>query len=71
MELIAVSHDPPQSMPVSVPFFTPSLHEGPAHVPPLQIRLWQSVLATHPTPPVHVLPNDVAQMPPQSTPVSF
>lgn len=32
---------PPQSTPDSLPFFTPSLHEGATHLPPVQTLLTQ------------------------------
>src|SRR6185295_2910491 len=31
-------------MPVSAPFFTPSVQLGPAHIPPMHTPFWQSPL---------------------------
>jgi hypothetical protein len=57
---------PPQSMPVSVPFFTPSEQRGTWHTPPVHTPLVQSPANAQVTPLAHgeQLP------PPQSTPVS-
>jgi hypothetical protein len=58
------AHEPPQSMPVSVPFLIPSVHE--TQEPLKQVPLLQSASATH------ALPREqpTAQTPPQSTSVS-
>jgi len=37
------AHPPPQSASVSVPFFTPSLHDAPEQLPLVQTRLTQSL----------------------------
>src|SRR4029079_2211714 len=59
---------PPQSVSVSVPFFTPSLHAGALHffVFESQTPLWQSPEAAHALPSAHLL----GQEPPQSVSVS-
>jgi hypothetical protein len=57
---------PPQSTPVSVPFFTPSAHVACAQRLLVQTPLAQSVAAVHATPAAHFW-----QPPPQSTPVSL
>jgi hypothetical protein len=58
---------PPQSMSVSVPFFTRSLHAGAWHVrgDPLHTPLWQSAATAHVLPAPHL-----PQLPPQSMSVS-
>src|SRR5579859_7807722 len=57
---------PPQSVSLSVPFFTPSGHAGARQVPAGQTPLWQSAA------PPHVLPvSHLAQLPPQSLSVSL
>src|SRR6266702_5347462 len=57
---------PPQSMSVSVPFFTASAQLGDWHVPPEQTRLWQSAELPHIWPGAHA-----GQVPPpQSMSVS-
>jgi hypothetical protein len=64
--------DPPQSMSVSVPFCTPSLHEGAAHTPPAQTWLAQSDAKLQ-SPPVlqprgHVPPQSTSASPSSFTP---
>jgi hypothetical protein len=54
---------PPQSLSVSVPFFTPSLQLGSAHFPPLQVMLAQSFDTLQALP----IPHRFMQLPPQST----
>ena len=44
------AQEPPQSMSVSLPFFTPSAHEGTAHRLPVQTPLTQSTGARQPVP---------------------
>jgi hypothetical protein len=57
---------PPQSVPVSLPFFTPSVQVGAWHVAPEHTPLAQSLGMAQPPPAVHG-----AQIgPPQSVPVS-
>src|SRR5262245_16934294 len=58
---------PPQSMSVSMPFFTPSMQFGTWHTPPVQTLLMQSV------PTAQVFPSLQAMQtgPPQSTSVSL
>jgi hypothetical protein len=55
-------HDPPQSVSLSVPFFTPSLQVAAWHTPPVHTPLWQSPPIPHFLFVVHL----VAQVPPQS-----
>jgi hypothetical protein len=57
---------PPQSIPVSCPFRTASVHDGEAHVPPEQTWLWQSAPTVQPFPSAQA-----PQEPPQSTSVSL
>ena len=45
----AALHDPPQSMPVSSPFWSPSSHVGARHLPAQQTRLWQLFPVSHST----------------------
>src|SRR6185369_10297696 len=64
---------PPQSLPVSSPSWTPSVHVagmGAAQTPTTQLPLWQSLADEQPDPSGHSSPA-VTQMPPQSTPVSL
>ena len=56
---------PPQSMALSRPLRTPSLHVGVAHVPVVQTPLLQSLAVEQVSPLGHK-----PQLPPQSTPVS-
>jgi hypothetical protein len=56
----------PQSMSVSAPFSTPSVHEGVWQIPETHTPLSQSVAARQPARSVHF----VAQEPPQSTSLS-
>jgi hypothetical protein len=58
---------PPQSVSVSVPFFTPSLHVAATHVVPLHTPLAQSVPTVHPPP---VPQRAHVDVPPQSVPDS-
>jgi hypothetical protein len=54
---------PPQSTPVSVPFFTPSSHAGAWHAPPVHTPDWQSAPAWHVSPvaqPGHAPPQSFA-----------
>jgi hypothetical protein len=60
-------HEPPQSMSLSVPFLTASVHEGAAHVPLTHTPEAQSVPARQATPAAH----GEHASPPQSTSVSF
>jgi hypothetical protein len=63
---------PPQSTPVSVPFFSPSVQLGVAHsFEALQKPEVQSVGAAQPIPSAHVFPWATQVAPPQSTPVSL
>jgi hypothetical protein len=66
---------PPQSVPVSEPFFTPSEQVGAGGVAhsfeALQKPEVQSELAAHPTPSAQVRPSVRQSGPPQSTPVSL
>jgi hypothetical protein len=55
----------PQSTSVSVPFFTPSLQLGTAHLPALHTPLWQSAAPEHCRFVAHF-----GQLDPQSTSVS-
>jgi hypothetical protein len=55
---------PPQSTPVSSPFFLPSLQLGVAQRPIAQSSVWQSASRAQ------GLPKQARQLPPQSTPVS-
>src|SRR5262245_23815607 len=55
----------PQSIPASVPFLIPSVHDGGWHCPPTQCLLAHSPSATHGS------PGQAPQGPPQSTPVSL
>ena len=57
---------PPQSTPVSVPFFTPSVQEGGWHVPLEHTRPRQSVPMAH----CCTVPHEGHEPPPQSTSVS-
>src|SRR5204863_2350683 len=57
---------PPQSMPVSLPFLTLSLHAAARHVPPAHTRVVQSVPLAQPLSTAHGL-----HEPPQSTSVSW
>ena len=57
---------PPQSMSVSLPFFTPSLQVGAWQVPPEQTPLVQSAATLQPFPAVQAL----QVLPPQSMSVS-
>lgn len=57
---------PPQSRSVSVPFFTPSKHEGSWQMLATHTLLWQSEPAAQPFPTMHLAAHD----PPQSTSVS-
>jgi hypothetical protein len=61
---------PPQSAPVSLPFFTPSMQVGAWQVPgvPLQTLSWQSLPALHFLPSPH---RAQVSLPPQSTSVSL
>jgi hypothetical protein len=59
-------HDPPQSTSVSVPFQTPSVHEGAAHTPAVQTLSLQSTFVAQPLLVAHL----VGQGPPQSTSLS-
>jgi hypothetical protein len=60
-------HEPPQSVPVSEPFFTPSLHVGAAHsIDALQYPLAQSALFAHDFPFAQS-----GHAPPQSTSLSM
>jgi len=60
---------PPQSLSVSVPFLTPSLHAGGEQTcDPEQTPLWQSPATKHPSPSEHF--DVVEHVPPQSTSVS-
>jgi hypothetical protein len=59
--------EPPQSIPVSVPFFLPSVQVGLAQSPELHTWLAQSASTAHAMPSAHF----EAQEPPQSIPVSF
>jgi len=59
-------HEPPQSLSVSVPFFTPSEHVGAAQTLFVQTPLVQSGPSAQPFPTSHL----VAHEPPQSTSVS-
>jgi hypothetical protein len=45
---LAGAQPPPQSASVSVPFFTPSLHDAAEQLPAVQTRLTQSVPDEHP-----------------------
>lgn len=56
---------PPQSIALSVPFFTPSVHWAAAHVPFEQTAVVQSPPEMHPRPVAHF-----GQVPPQSLSVS-
>jgi hypothetical protein len=58
---------PPQSVAVSVPFFTPSLQVGATQVVPLQTKLTQSLPVVHPRPVPH---RAQVEVPPQSVPDS-
>jgi hypothetical protein len=65
---------PPQSMAVSVPFFTPSrppVHFGTWQTPPVQTPLVQSAATPHSFPSVHFFPWPTHVVPPQSTSVSI
>jgi hypothetical protein len=64
---------PPQSVPVSLPFFTPSLQVGAAHAPPAQTPLAQfAPLLPHIRPVAHGWPmGAAAHEPPQSTSLSL
>src|SRR5687768_1960651 len=57
---------PPQSLPVSSPFFTPSVGDGAWHVPPVHTLLLQSAATAHFFPSSQA----AAFVPPQSTSVS-
>ena len=61
-----VAHTPPQSTAVSPPFRTPSVQDGAAQVPLVQISLWQSDADPHFFP----VPHLPGHAPPQSTSVS-
>jgi hypothetical protein len=60
-----VLHDPPQSVSVSLPFFTKSVHVAPWHTPVVQTPLAQSPAPAQPWPVVHL-----GQLEPQSLSVS-
>jgi hypothetical protein len=65
---LAGAHAPPQSMSVSLPFFTTSLQFAAAHALPVQTPLTQSVPPAHPRPVPH---RAQVVAPPQSVPVSL
>jgi hypothetical protein len=58
--------DPPQSMSLSLPFFTPSAQLGAWHRPAVQSRLAQSPFPPQVLPGAHAVQRD----PPQSTSLS-
>jgi hypothetical protein len=60
-----VAHELPQSTSVSVPLWTPSVHDGTAQRLPVHTPLWQSAAFAQLLPSAHV----VAHEPPQSTSV--
>src|SRR5262245_26718479 len=64
--LLHPGHAPPQSMPISAPFVTPSLHVGTVQMPASQMSLEQSDEARQVSPGKHL----GHAAPPQSTSVS-
>jgi hypothetical protein len=60
-----VAHEAPQSTSLSMPLWTPSVHEGTAHWVPVHTPLWQSAAFAQLLPSAHV-----AHEAPQSTSLS-